>query len=241
MSSDDKQDILNEYAIRSLRYTADQDYISARASYKVNLMEPFLWSSLHALEKYLKTILIFHAMPINKKGYGHNIENLLSVVENISTITLRLPEESKIFISYINNFGKNRYFETEAFLDKYALDNLDETVWYIRRQCYDIREYEGRGLQEISPEIQENNPKNYKLSDGFLEKVVKGKLKSYQYLALNNWFYGENEYTRAEIRKKQNKFSVINPPLSFHGERAFNILKDYINISPETKELFKGV
>lgn len=66
MSFYDKQDILNEYATRSLRYTADQDYISARSSYKANLIEPFLWSSLHALEKYLKAILLFHTVSIKK-------------------------------------------------------------------------------------------------------------------------------------------------------------------------------
>jgi len=240
MNFEDKKDILNDYATRSLRYTADQDYISARANYKANLIEPFLWSSLHALEKYLKAILLFHTISI-KTGYGHNIEKLLDAVENIDTINLRLPEGTKEFIKYINFFGQNRYFETEVFLDAFALDNLDSTVWFIRRQCYDMREYEGRGLKEISPELQESNPKNYKLPNGFLEKVIKDKLEAHYHLALDNWFYGENEYTRDEIRKKQNKFSAINPPLSFHGKRAFDILKDYIYISSETKELFKDL
>lgn len=53
---DEKQEFLNEYAVWSLRYTADQDYISARMSYRVDLLEPFLWSSLHAIEKYFKAI-----------------------------------------------------------------------------------------------------------------------------------------------------------------------------------------
>ncbi|NYT47240.1 MAG: hypothetical protein H0A75_06335 [Candidatus Methanofishera endochildressiae] len=104
-------------------------------------------------------------------------------VESIDTINLRLPEESKVFIKYINCFGQNRYFETEAFLDTFALDNLDSTVWYIRRQCYNVKEYEGRGLKEISPELQESNPKNYKLPDGFLEKVIKNKLDAHYHLA----------------------------------------------------------
>ena len=139
MNIDNKKEILNDYATRSLRYTADQDYISARANYKANLIEPFLWSSLHALEKYLKAILLFHTISI-KTGYGHNIENLLNAVENIDIINLRLPEGTKEFIKYINFFGQNRYFETEAVLDAFALDNLDSTVWFIRRQCYDMRE-----------------------------------------------------------------------------------------------------
>lgn len=48
----DKQEVLNDFASKSFRNTADQDYIAARMSYRAGLLEPFLWSSFHAIEKY---------------------------------------------------------------------------------------------------------------------------------------------------------------------------------------------
>ena len=55
----ENRDLINDYAQRSLRYTADEDYIAARISYKAGLIEPFLWSGLHSIEKYLKALLLF--------------------------------------------------------------------------------------------------------------------------------------------------------------------------------------
>ena len=43
---------VNSFAIRSFRETADKDYITARMAYRARLMQPFLWSALHCLEKY---------------------------------------------------------------------------------------------------------------------------------------------------------------------------------------------
>ncbi len=156
----EEQDILNDYATRSLRFTADQDYISARNSYRAKLIEPFLWSSLHAIEKYLKAILLFHAIPKPRKPYGHNIDKILNTVKDRVNFDLRLPEESESFINYINYFGKNRYFEDLVCLEEYALYNLDQTVWYVRRYCYNMKAYEGVNGRQIKPEEQEKNPKN---------------------------------------------------------------------------------
>lgn len=240
MNLDDEKEFLNDYATRSLLYTADQDYISARASYKASLIEPFLWSSLHAIEKYLKAILLFNAIEKTRKPYGHNIIKLLDVVKGIDGIDLRLPKEAQLFMQYLSHFGANRYFDADAMLEEFALDKLDSTVWYIRRHCYDLDIYEGRGLKEIPPEIQEENPKRYRLPDGFLEKVIKDKLEANYYLSWDNWFYGDNIYVREEIREKQNKFSSINPALSFYGKEAFDILDRYVFFTRETKDYFNN-
>jgi HEPN domain-containing protein len=237
----DEEDFLNEFASGSLRYTADQDYIAARMSYRTNLVEPFLWSSLHAIEKYLKAILLFNKM--SAKGYGHNIDKLLDAVKEIDGLDLRLSVQVESFIQYLNEFGENRYFEGAADLREYALDNLDETVWYIRRYCYCMKYYKELNCIEIEPSCLEQDPKSYRLpgSNAFLEKIIKEELDAYPFLTWNNWFYGKQECNRASIRDSQRKFSVINPTLAFFGKEAYDVLKEYAQFSPGTTKYFKSI
>lgn len=236
-SSDlEKQDFLNFYA-SNLRDTADQDYIAARMGYRANLLEPFLWSSLHAIEKYLKAILLFNE--IKAIGYGHDIDKLLDTVEKIDGLDLRLPKQARLFMEYLNQYGANRYFDEQAYLQEYALDELDETVWYIRRKCYVKIDW---GASRRDPIISEENPRKYGRlpSPGFLEKLDKHSF-AYEHLTWDNWFYGEGEVDRENIRKKQYKFSVINSTLPFYGKMAFDVLNDYVSFSAETKKYFKGI
>jgi hypothetical protein len=51
---------LNSFATRSFPDIADQDYISARLSYRSNLVPQFHWQSLQALEKYFKAIFLYN-------------------------------------------------------------------------------------------------------------------------------------------------------------------------------------
>lgn len=234
----ENQDLINDYAQQSLRYTADEDYISARMSYRVGLIEPFLWSSLHAIEKYLKAILLFNKKSV--KNFSHDIVKLANAVKEIDDLDLRLPNEAESFIKYINEFGANRYFEGAACLEECALDSLDEVVWYIRRYCYDRSAYERGKLQIIEPSALEDNPKEYKLSSGLLEKIIKEKSRAYRYLVWDNYFFGEQKVNRNNIRKKQIKFSIINPTLAFFGQEAFDILNEHIDFCSGTKKYFKS-
>lgn len=235
----EEQDILNDYATKSLRYTADQDYIAARLSYRAYLIEPFLWSSLHSIEKYLKALLLFNKK--KAKGFGHDIDRLLNDTKEIEELDLRLPVQVESFIKYINAFGENRYFEGAASLEEYALDNLDETVWYIRRYCFYMKCYEEGNYRKIEPSYHEKSPKSYKLpgSDAFLEKIIIENLSAYDGLTWNNSFYGDNECDRDSIRKSQSNFSVVNPTLAFFGQQAFDVLRHYVDFSKETKRYFK--
>lgn len=233
----ENQDLINDYAQRSLLHTADEDYIAARMSYKVGLIEPFLWSSLHAIEKYLKALLLFNKRPA--KGFSHNIVKLLDTIKGINELDLRLPAKAESFINYINVFGKNRYFESFAYVEEYSLDNLDEVVWYIRRYCYDSSAYEGYNLRETEPSDLERNPKKYRLSQGLLEKIIKEKPIAYSYLVWDNFFYGDENIERDDIRTRQSKLSFINPSLDFFGKEAFDALKYFIDFSYDIKQSFK--
>jgi HEPN domain-containing protein len=230
--------MIYDYAQRSLIYTADEDYISARMSYRAGLIEPFLWSSLHAIEKYLKALLLFNNK--SAKNFGHNIVKLLSVAKEIDGLDLRLPAQTESYINYINEFGENRYFEGSAYLEEFALDNLDEVVWYIRRYCYDRSAYEGYNLRIIDPSYLEDKPKEYRLPSGLLEKIIEEKPRGYRYLVWDNYFYGEQKVNRNNIRKKQLKFSVVNPSLAFFGQEAYDVLKDYVDFCSDTNKCFKS-
>lgn len=233
---DNKQDVLNEFARESFRKTADQDYIAARMSYKAGLVEPFLWSALHAIEKYLKAILLFNAIPaIN---YGHDIERLLCSVKGIESINLGFPQNVENFIQYLNQYGENRYFEGCSLLEEYALDNLDETVWHIRRCCsYNFYPH----LPKIPLEQQVQNPKRCDMS-GFLEEVIKKELPAYPHLTWNNWFYGKEGQgdDRETIRKTQRKWSESYSCLDFFGQEYFDILQRYVNFSKDTRNHFSS-
>lgn len=58
MSGDEAD--LNNFATRSFRDVADQDYVLARIAYRSELYAQFLWSGLQAIEKYLKAILLYN-------------------------------------------------------------------------------------------------------------------------------------------------------------------------------------
>ena len=111
--------LLNDFAKRSFRDVADQDYISARMNYKAQLREPFLWSSLQAFDKYLKAILLFNK--VSSKGISHDLNKGLALVENIRDISFSIPDDVKEFINYINDYGTNRYLEYHSYLNDKAL------------------------------------------------------------------------------------------------------------------------
>ena len=58
--------LVNDFATRSFRNMADEDYIAARMAYRAQLVPQFLWLSLQALEKYLKCILVLNRIPARK-------------------------------------------------------------------------------------------------------------------------------------------------------------------------------
>jgi len=58
--------LLNDFAIRCFRNTADRDYVHARLAFRARIIPQFLWSSLHCIEKYGKCILLLNRMKQNR-------------------------------------------------------------------------------------------------------------------------------------------------------------------------------
>lgn len=231
----DEQEILIHYA-SSLRNTADEDYIAARISYKLGLTEPFLWSSLHAIEKYLKAILIFNQK--NTKKFGHDVVRLLDAVRNIESLSndFYLPEQAKLFIEYINEYGSNRYRIKTSFLDELTLFNLDLTVWHISRYCcYWNKEYDETRYRKVDFKQPVKKPHTQRSNNDFLEEVINKESAAYPYLDWNNYYYGKTEYNESSIKSTQIRFSTINSTFDIYIN-AIDILDNYVRCKSQTEE-----
>ncbi|OGP57868.1 MAG: hypothetical protein A2162_02300 [Deltaproteobacteria bacterium RBG_13_52_11b] len=79
MREDDTLACVIDFANRSYRDSADQDYIMARQAYRMQFDSQFRWNSLQAVEKYLKAILLYNDR--STIGISHNlVEALKSVI-----------------------------------------------------------------------------------------------------------------------------------------------------------------
>lgn len=219
---------LNDFAKRSFRDVADQDYIAARMSYRANLREPFLWSSLQALEKYFKAILLFNR--ISSKGVGHKLDEALKRVEPITDLSFCIPEDVREFIGYINEYGTNRYLEHCSHLQDDALMLLDKSVWHLRCFCYSMNEF-----RTIS---DDKNPHQFAIRGGFLEEVIKSKHSSSEYLIWHNFYYGRKRTNT--IKNNKMYISFVSPTLVMYPE-IFDELDKLVTISTETRKYFKSL
>jgi hypothetical protein len=204
-------------------------------SFKTKLIEPFLWSSLHAIEKYLKAILLFNTVDTRK--LSHDIVSALQRVKEIQEFEFIFTERAELFIRYLNGSGANRYFECSASMDESDLDNLDHTIWYIRRYCFDMNVEYRKGFFPYQDkayfEQYEKQPHKYKLRDGhegddLLEKNLKDRSDVYSHLVWHNQYFGQ--LRKKGIKNKVDWFSVVNPTL-FISPDEFKVLENFVYFS----------
>jgi HEPN domain-containing protein len=128
---------INDYITRSFRDVADEDYIAARALYRGSLDLQFLWSALQTIEKYLKSILLYHRA--TTKGLGHDLSTTLGRVRGVTDASFEIPSDVTRFIERLGAQGINRYFERPINTDGLGLLELDKAVWHLRRYCRPVR------------------------------------------------------------------------------------------------------
>jgi hypothetical protein len=145
-----KDDLLPEKGsiIREMfLHTADENYIVARWSYDNHLMTDFFWNSVHALEKYMKAVLLFNGISV--KVFSHGLEELYNEIENLAgallPTTLVQPADLDIynwvdltprqFIEKLDRNGNadNRYLTYGYAQHPWYLHMVDASVWAIRR------------------------------------------------------------------------------------------------------------
>lgn len=138
-----RNNLVHELFVR----TADENYIAARWCAINQLNTDFLWLAVHALEKYLKAVLLVNGG--SSKGYSHNIVRLYADVKTIAGPLLpdrlqrpadldihhwfeRLAED---FIAHLlrNGNADNRYLIYGYTTRSEDLHMLDAMVFAIRR------------------------------------------------------------------------------------------------------------
>lgn len=80
MSGDPKENELTLGLIRRLfTDSADEDYLVARLSFKLNLQNQFVWSAQQAIEKYFKAAILMNGKSVKK--FKHNLVELYGEVK----------------------------------------------------------------------------------------------------------------------------------------------------------------
>lgn len=236
---------INDFANRSFRDLADQDYITARVAYRNEFDQQFRWCALQAIEKYLKAILLFNR--VSCKGLGHDLNKALQRVQNITDLEFSVPADVEEFVDYISVYGADRYLSHPTHLKYGALLTLDKSVWCIRRYCFFMRQVvkvDG-GVKELfeinkrkvtNPQF-EKLPHLYRISGGYLEKIIDERLPAYDDLIWKNFYYGRVK--KHQIKNFRFRTSSQNPTHSLHRE-AFDTLDSLVDFPKPIKKLYRA-
>jgi len=222
--------LINNFATRSFRDTGDGDYIAARLTYRAGLIPQFLWSSLQAIEKYLKCVLVLNRIRAPK---GHDLVEILLVFEKNKNFDIRLTEGTRKFLLYIDTYARHRYYETPYYAKGEELNSLDRAVWEIRRYArpmnYSIRTSQGNDVDLLPHEIAANAsaerhpPHRFTIIGGRLESIIANRdHPSREPLLWQNAFFGckPRKTVTQRIRMESG-----NSPLSLHPEILDEVLK----------------
>ena len=235
--------LLNDFAIRSFRDTADQDYIVARMSYRAKLIPQFHWSSLQAVEKYLKCILLLNRIKACK--VRHDLDKTLKHCNDLP-FNLALGASTKCFIKHLDTFGRFRYLEGSFHVYGPKLLELDESIWEIRRYCqlinYTISTKEGRTKDMLPLELRKiaNSKKRpshkLRIQGGVIEKILDDKEHpARKPLIWQNFCFGGS--TRRKVRVPIH-FEAVNAPLTLHPDLLDEICK-YVFLPNEVVRAYK--
>lgn len=236
--------LLNDFATRSFRDIADQDYISARLSYRAQLIPQFLWSSLQALEKYLKCILLLNR--IQAKNVRHDLGAALHLIDKHAPFTLRLRESSRHLITHLDTYGRFRYLETPFHVKGLELPQLDFAVWEIRRYCkilnYERRSSNGESKPMLDLELKaieqsENKPpQQFHLTGGMIESILKNKKHpARSALIWQNLCFG---IALRKTVQMPHMFHATNSPLSLHPEILDEVL-NYVFLPKDVIDAYR--
>ncbi len=149
----EKHSIVNELFIA----TADDNYVLARWCFHQHLNVDFYWLAVHALEKYLKAILLLNGE--SAKSYSHDVVKLYASVRPLAPELFpaaldkpedRMPDEywhvEKVadFVARLHRDGQadNRYQLFGYSRQPEDLWKFDQIVFVVRRMCRPLEAYE---------------------------------------------------------------------------------------------------
>jgi hypothetical protein len=235
------------------REQADKDYIAARAAYRMDLREQFLWAALQACEKYLKSILLYnqksarYSKPCDpKKEFRHDLDALFNAVKNITDLDVNsnCPDWMPTFLTYLKKFGENRYLTISTYTMGYELRKLDETVWALRRYCQKFCDWEpqhGIKIERLQFITAVNNPQHWKkpifykpfgAQDGFLEKVLKRTHNDFTRtnLVWKNFFFATRQRSKARNYVLHSSSEIPPQNREWFTDKLKNQVKDYVKL-----------
>ena len=236
--------LVNHFAIRSFRETADKDYITARMAYRARLIQPFKWSALHCLEKYVKGILLLNR--IDTKNLGHSVLAGVERMKNQGKFEIDLTAETAQFIKNLEDNGaEDRYYLVSYDIKPFDVVRLDRAVWELRRYCqpldYDVVDIDGNTVNLLTHELdrlhraKEMAEKGTCISGGVLERIIEKKEHpAREALIWNNLFFGPS---RRKTLKMRSDWEAGNSPFFLHPEIIDEVSK-YVKIP---KEIAEGV
>ncbi|MBS0345929.1 MAG: HEPN domain-containing protein [Proteobacteria bacterium] len=236
--------LVNDFAIRSFRETADKDYITARMAYRARLIQPFLWSALHCLEKYVKGILVLNRM--DAKELGHSVLPGIERMKLHGKFEIELSASTVKFIKGLEEYGaKYRYYEVSYHIEPFDIARLDRAVWELRRYCqpldFDIVDVNGKTVNLLAHELDRvhrakaKREKGTCVMGGILETIVEKKdHPAREALIWNNLFFGPSRRQRVKMRPN---WEAGNSPFFLHPEIIDEVVK-YVHIP---KDIAEGV
>ncbi len=236
--------LMDDFATRCFRDTADADYLLARAAFRYQLAPQALWASLQAIEKYLKCILLLRR--IEGKTIRHSLSKALDILASSKKIALSLTPASKEFIRHVDQFGECRYLEISVITYGGQLVALDRVVWELRRFCspsgYGYLEGKGKDLPMQRVKLHDIAlcegliPEKYRLSGGLLEKVIDNlRHPGREMLLWQNGFSGKK--ARRLVRHRGG-FRAVNSPLFNHPEILDEVCR-YVHIPSKVAEAYR--
>lgn len=231
--------LVNDFALRSFRETADKDYITARMACRARLIQSYRWSALHCLEKYVKCILLLNRIDTQK--LGHTVLSGIAHMEEFGKFKINLTNETLKYIKNLEDSGADdRYYLLSYDIEPLDIAQFDRAVWEIRMYCrpldYDV---EGENMLAHELEVIRKAKEIYKkgsgIKQGVLEKILEKKdHPAREPLIWNNLFFGPSRRKSVKMRLD---WEAGNSAFFLHPEIIDEVVK-YVKVP---KELAEGV
>lgn len=236
--------IVNDFALRSLRETADKDYVHARLAYRAGLIQQFLWSSLHCLEKYAKCILVLNRVDARK--FKHVIQPALDKMNKEGEFAIELSQEVTTFVSRLEDGARFRYYETSYYTRGFELQLLDLAVWEIRRYCqvldFEITGFDGTTRNMLEPNLGmirstlKRRRKGNEIIGGWLEAVIDSPHHvAREALLWKNLYFGKSRRKRVTVSTLSESG---NSPLYLHPE-ALDRIAQLVHLPGDVRDAYK--
>lgn len=235
--------LINDFALRSLRETADKDYVHARLAFRARLVPQFFWSSLHCLEKYAKCVLVLNRVDASK--VKHEVTRCLDKLKADGPFAITLSLEAAGFVHSLENGARFRYYEASYDASWADLGLLDRAVWELRRYCQPLnytKNIDGVVTDMLAVNLMRirdalvAESRETCISNGWLEQVLgQPAHPSYEGLVWLNQRFGPGTHASPDADVP---IELGNSPLFVHPEIVDEVAK-YVFLPREVMDAYR--